>query len=136
VAARLLYGSPVTTKRLLLLDDEETILFAFRNYFTRCGFEVICASELEEAEALVTHLEFDLVIADVCLTAPGSMEGLEFVRYVRLVSPRARTIVVTGYDGGVVRDSALRRGADAFVAKPRPLGEIAKIAAELMGVAA
>ena len=96
----------------------------------------MCARELEEAEALVTHLEFDLVIADVCLSAPGSMEGLEFVRYVRLVSPRARTIVVTGYDVTGVRDAAWHRGADAFVAKPRPLGEIAKIAATLMGAAA
>lgn len=126
----------MTNKRLLLLDDEETILFAFRNYFTRCGFDVVCARELEEAEALVTYVEFDLVIADVCLTAPGSTEGLEFIRYVRSVSPRARLIVITGHDGMGVRAEALRRGADAFVAKPRPLGEIAKIAAELMGAAA
>ena len=126
----------MTNKRLLLLDDEETILFAFRNYFTRRGFDVVCARELEEAEALVTYVEFDVVIADVCLTAPGSTEGLEFVRYVRQASPSARIIVVTGYDGIGVRNEALRRGADAFVAKPRPLAEIAKIVATLIGEAA
>lgn len=124
------------TKRLLLLDDEETILFAFRNYFTRCGFEVDCARELEEAEALVTHIDFDLIIADVCLSSPGSMEGLEFVRFVRTRTPRTRMIVITGYDDHGVSSEAFRRGADAFVAKPRPLAEIAKIAAQLMGEAA
>jgi ActR/RegA family two-component response regulator len=124
------------TKRLLLVDDEETILFAFRNYFTRCGFEVECARELEEAEALASYVAFDLVIADLCLTAPGSREGLELVRYVRRHCPGARLIVVTGYDADGVEVEVMRRGADAFVAKPRPLAEIAKIAAALMGEAA
>ena len=124
------------TKRLLLIDDEETILFAFRNYFARQGFTVDCARELEEAEALATYCDYDLVICDLCLSRPGSVEGLEIVRYVRRYCPNARLIVVTGYDVPGVEREVMRRGADAFVPKPRSLAEIAKIAADLVGAVA
>lgn len=123
-------------KRLLIIDDEETILFAFRNYFTRGGFEVHCARELEEAEALAAHFAYDLIIADLCLSHPGGTEGLEIVRYMRRHCPGARLIVVTGYDVPGVEREAMRRGAHAFVPKPRPLAEIAKIASTLIGEAA
>ena len=123
-------------KRLLLIDDEETILFAFRNYFARQGFTVHCARELEEAEALVTYFAYDLVISDLCLSRPGSTEGLELVRYVRRHCPGARLIVITGFDVPGVEREVKRRGADAFVPKPRPLAEIAKIACDLLGEAA
>jgi two-component system OmpR family response regulator len=120
-------------KRLLLIDDEEAILFAFARYFSRCGFKVDCARELEEAEALAAHTPYDLVIADLCLSAAGSTEGLEIVRYIRLHCPRARVIVITAHDTPAMEREALRRGADAFVRKPRPLSEIASLAATLFG---
>lgn len=123
-------------RRLLLIDDEETILFALRNYFVRRGYTVDCARELEEAEALAVHFEYDLVIADLCLSRPGSTEGLELVRHVRRHCRRARIIVVSGFEVPGAQCEALRRGADAFVAKPRPLGQIAKLANLLTGEAA
>jgi len=123
-------------KRLLLVDNEETILFAFSRYFSRCGFEVDCAREMEEAEALAAYTAYDLVIADLCLSAAGSTEGLEIVRYMRLRCPQARVILITAFDTPAVEREALRRGADAFVRKPRPLSEIADLAATLIGDAA
>src|SRR5213082_1674013 len=123
-------------KRLLLVDNEETILFAFARYFSRCGFEVDCAREMEEAEALAAYTAYDLVIADLCLSAAGSTEGLEIVRYVRLQCPRARVILLTAFDTPAIEREALRRGADAFLRKPRPLSEIASLAAALIGDAA
>ena len=123
-------------KRLLIIDDEETILFALRNYFTHGGFEVDCARELEEAEAMAAYCAYDLVIVDLCLSHPGGTEGLEIVRYIRRNCPNARVIVVTAHDVPGVEREVMRRGAHAFVPKPRPLAEIAKIASTLIGEAA
>lgn len=120
------------TKRLLLIDDEETILFALDRYFSRNGFEVDCARELEEAEALAVCAPYDLVIADLSLTENGSTEGLEILRHVRQISPEARVILLTAHATAVVEHEAFRRGVDAFLHKPRPLAEIATIAASLM----
>jgi len=80
-------------KRLLLIDDEETILFALARYFRRIGYTVDTARELEEAEALATYTDYSVVIADLSLTDSG-YEGLEILRYLRclrLSLPRLRS---------------------------------------------
>jgi ActR/RegA family two-component response regulator len=121
------------TKRLLLIDDEETILFALDRYFSRNGYKVDCARELEEAEALAGCCCYDLVIADLSLTENGSTEGLEILRYIRQTCPTARFILLTAHATALVEHEAMRRGVDAFLHKPRPLADIARIAATLMG---
>jgi len=120
----------VNKRRLLVIDDEETILFALTRYFRRIGYTVDCARELEEAEALATHIEYDLVLADLSLTDSG-YEGLEILRYLRWNCPNARVILLTAYGSPVVEREALRRGAHALLHKPRPLADIARLAAEL-----
>ena len=121
-------------KRLLIVDNEPTIVFALQRYFTRKGYAVDCAAELEEAEALVTYTPYDLVIADLSLTAIGSTEGLEIIRYIRSITRGgARLILLTAHGTPAVEQEALRRGADAFLHKPKPLAEIAGVATRLIG---
>jgi DNA-binding response OmpR family regulator len=122
-------------KRLLVVDDEETILFAIGRYFSRLGFTVDCARELEEAEALATCTSYDLVIADLSLSENGSTEGLEIIRYVRRTCPTARVILLTAHGSPVAEKEAFRRGVDVFLHKPSPLAEIARIATSLFEVA-
>lgn len=123
-------------KRLLLVDDDETILFALERYFSRQGFAVDSARELEEAEALAEFTAYDLVIADLSLTGDGTTEGLEIVRHVRRCCRNARMILLTGNATPVIEREAYRRGADVLLRKPRPLAEIANIATALLGDAA
>jgi DNA-binding NtrC family response regulator len=118
--------------RILVVDDEEPILSAIREYFGPLGYEVDCARELEEAEALLAHVRYALMIADLRLTGSQSAEGLELLRFVRERSPWTRTILLTGYGSLEVEIEALGRGVDAFLQKPQPLSYLAGIAAELM----
>jgi DNA-binding response OmpR family regulator len=120
------------SKRLLIVDDEETIRFAVKRYFTRIGFEVDCARELEEAEALATHTAYRIVIADLSLTDNGSTEGLEIVRFMRRNCPGARLIVLTAHGSPTVEAEAYKRGADAFLHKPKRLPELAEIVDRLV----
>lgn len=115
------------SKRLLIVDDEESIRFAVKRYFTRIGFEVDCARELEEAEALATHTRYRVVIADLSLTDSGSNEGLEIVRFMRHSCPTARVIVLTAHGSPSIENEAYKRGADAFLHKPQRLQELAEI---------
>jgi DNA-binding response OmpR family regulator len=123
------------TKRILLVDDEEPILHAIARYLTRSGFAVDCARELEEAEALLTCIPYDLVIADLSLTEPNSHEGLEIIRHARRTSPHTRLILLTAHGSPAMEKEARRRGCDAMLQKPRPLPELVKIAWALMGAA-
>jgi len=114
---------------------KKTILFAIGRYFSRMGFNVDCARELEEAEALAAYNPYDLVIADLSLSDNGSTEGLEIIRYVRRTCPAARVILLTAHGSPVAEKEAFRRGADVFLHKPSPLAEIARIAGSLMEAA-
>ena len=121
--------------RILVVDDEEPILAAVREYFEPLGYGVDCARELEEAEALLAHVRYALLIADLRLTGSQSAEGLELIRFVRERSPWTRTILLTGFGSVEVETEALGRGVDAFLQKPQPLAHLASIAEELMTTA-
>ncbi len=118
-------------KRILLVDNEESILIAVKRYFVRLGFDVDCARELEEAEALATYIEYDLAIVDLSLREHGGTEGLEVLRFVHRYRPQTRTILLTAHGSPTIEREAVRRGCDAFIHKPKPLPELAQIARDL-----
>jgi DNA-binding NtrC family response regulator len=120
-------------KQLLLIDDEETILFALKRYLGRLRYRVDSARELEEAEALIAHTCYDLVIADLSLTAGGSTEGLEILRFVQAQSPVTKVILLTAFGTPALVSEARRRGACAVLSKPMELRELARVAGELLG---
>jgi DNA-binding response OmpR family regulator len=127
--------STVTTTRILIVDDEEPILFAMREYFATKGYEVDCARETSEAEALLSANRYDLAILDLRLSGTPGAEGLDVIEAVRALSPQTRIILLTAYGSREIEAEARRRGADAFLHKPKPLAEVAKIASGLMGQA-
>jgi DNA-binding NtrC family response regulator len=117
--------------RILVVDDEEAILLAIHEYFVPLKYEVDCARELEEAEALLAHVRYALLIADLRLTGIHSNEGLELIRFTRERSPWTRIVVLTGYGSAEMESEAVGRGVDAFLQKPMPLADLAEIAAAL-----
>jgi DNA-binding NtrC family response regulator len=117
--------------RILVVDDEEDILLAIHEYFIPLKYEVDCARELEEAEALLAHVRYALLIADLRLSGIHSNEGLELIRFARERSPWTRIVVLTGYGSVEMETEAVGRGVDAFLQKPMPLADLAEIAAAL-----
>jgi DNA-binding response OmpR family regulator len=122
-----------TTTRILIVDDEEPILFAMREYFAAKGWTVDCARETQEADALLSENEYGVAILDLRLSGTPGAEGLDLIESVRARSPQTRIILLTAYGSREIEAEALRRGADAFLHKPKPLSEVARIASGLMG---
>jgi DNA-binding response OmpR family regulator len=125
-----------TAKRILVVDDERTILFAIRSYFNRYGYEVDCARELEEAEALLSHRQYDIVIADLRLTGSSGREGLDVVRFIRERCPGSPIVMMTAYGTPEIELEAVELGARAFLQKPKPLAELAEVVFSLVGAPA
>lgn len=121
--------------RLLVVDDEDPILFAMREYFTTRGYIVDCAREMEEAEAMLLNRPYSAVIADLRLTGSHGAEGLEIVSHVRECCPRTRIVLLTAYGSPDVESEARRRGVDAFLHKPMPLAAVAQIVLGLLQAA-
>jgi DNA-binding response OmpR family regulator len=122
--------------RLLIIDDEAAIRFALSDYFRECGWEVDAAAEKEEAEALLAHTEYAVVIADLRLTGIYGIEGLDIIQWSRHLRPETRVVLLTGNGTPEIEAEARRRGADAFLHKPLPLPELERVVAGLAGRAA
>ncbi|MBJ6749217.1 sigma-54-dependent transcriptional regulator [Geomonas anaerohicana] len=100
---------------ILLVDDEEVFLLAFKNQVLRLGYQVITASDAESALSLVDSHPVDLVITD--LNMPG-MDGIELMRKAKLQSPNLTFIVLTARGSVESAVDAVRSGAFDFLEKP------------------
>src|SRR5207253_1287201 len=75
-------GETTLPARLLIVDDEESIVFSMHDYFTERGWDVDCARKREEAEALADANVYDAIITDMHLTGLRAAEGLDLVSYL------------------------------------------------------
>jgi DNA-binding response OmpR family regulator len=119
-------------ERILIVDDEELIVLAMRRYFEGLGYAVDAAHELEEAQALLAHRNYDLVIADLRLTGIGGVEGLQIVADVHQRSASTRVILLSAFGTPEIERESYNRGADAFLHKPKAMMEIASVAMNLL----
>jgi DNA-binding response OmpR family regulator len=124
---------PGVRRSMLLVEDRLTISFALSDYFRALEWDVECAADVAQAQAALERRRFDLMIADLSLSEPGSIDGLELTRRVRHQWPRTRTIILTAYGTAETERVARRMGVDAFLHKPAPLAELARLADALAG---
>jgi len=108
-------------------DDEESVLFALREYLGCCGWEVDTARTATEATSLIETRGYSAVITDLRFSGPSGTEGLAIVKAARTHHPNAPVVVMTGYGTPDVEAEARHLGVDAFVSKPVPLWELARL---------
>jgi DNA-binding NtrC family response regulator len=105
-------------KRILIVDDEPTILLSLSYCLKSESVEVITSSRIEAAEEALSRYFFDLVIADIRMSGMYGIEGLELLSYVKKVSPKTAVIIMTAYGSDEIREEASRRGAYYYYDKP------------------
>jgi CheY-like chemotaxis protein len=120
-------------KRILLLDDEPSILAPMGRYFTKLGCCVELATEPEEASALIAHRRYDLAILDLRLNRFPNADGLDVLREIRRRDHWTSVIILSAYASPEMEEEAIRLGADAVLRKPQPLADLAQLALALMG---
>jgi two-component system response regulator PilR (NtrC family) len=113
--------------RILVVDDEEGVLFALKEYLGCCGWEVDAVLSPTEAQRLLETRGYAAVITDLRFSGPAGDEGLAVVRAARAHHPEAPVVVMTGYGSPEAEREARRLGVDAFVPKPVPLWELARL---------
>jgi DNA-binding response OmpR family regulator len=105
-------------KRILLIDDEDVILFGFTKVLKEPGVEVDCAQTAEEAQNCITAHKYDAVIVDLRLSNSTQMEGFDCIKLLRSSQNDCRILVLTAFGDNVSRDKAEDLGADMFLEKP------------------
>jgi DNA-binding NtrC family response regulator len=114
-------------RKLLVVDDEESICFSMSEYFSQHGFKVDTAREMEEAEGLLNKTEYKVVIQDLRLGAARHPDGIEIIKMVHQRNPDTRIVVLTSYGSPEAEAEARNAGADAFLRKPKPLSQVAQV---------
>ena len=114
-------------RRLLVVDDEESICFSMTEYFKLQGYNVDTAKDLDEAERLVETTDFQVIIQDLRLGATRNPDGLDVIKLAHKRHPETRIVVLTAYGSAEMEDEARRCGADAFLRKPKPLSQVAQV---------
>lgn len=117
-------------KRVLVVDDEPSILLSLSHLFSNDEVIVIMSSRIEDAEEALEHYPFDLVIADIRLSGIDGIEGLELLSYIRKIRPETKVILMTTYGSEAMKESALRRGAYYYYEKPIDMNSLVKKAGD------
>ena len=113
-------------KRILIVDDEPTILLTLSYALRSSGVEVITASRLEPAEEALARYAFDLVIVDIRMSGILGIEGLELLSYIKRFWPRTDVIVMTAHGSADIKQEAYGRGARSYYEKPVDILELAE----------
>jgi phosphate regulon transcriptional regulator PhoB len=115
-------------RKVLVVDDEESVRELIELYLTKEGFDVILAKDGKEALRLNGEHHPDLIVLDLML--PG-LDGWEVCKQIRSAS-RVPIIMLTARAEEVDRVVGLELGADDYVVKPfSPREMVARVKAVL-----
>jgi DNA-binding response OmpR family regulator len=101
--------------RVLVVDDEQNARELLSEFLTSKGYEVLTASEGEEALRKVKEDRPHLILLDVRMP---KVSGLEVLRRVREIDQEVGVIMVTAVNEEETGNQALQMGAFDYITKP------------------
>jgi DNA-binding response OmpR family regulator len=119
------------TRRLLIVEDETSLLEALRDYFLALHWEADAVPSLKEAESCLAERRYDLVVTDLSLRG-GDGDGLTLAAKVRRSHPHTPVVVLTARDIRVYQSAAEEQGVRLMLQKPIPLEQLSAIAARIV----
>ncbi len=116
-----------TVARILVVDDERSLLKLYQKELQEEGHEVRTAVNAQEAIEYFRRERPDLVVLDIRL--PG-MDGLEAIGHFMSIDRGVPVVFNTAYPS--FRDNFLSWIADAYVDKSSDLGELKRTIKNLL----
>lgn len=104
--------------KVLVVDDEPDAVELLQEFLTAKGYDVITASDGEEALKRVKEERPHLILLDVRMP---KMNGLEVLRRVRQIDQEVGVIMVTAVNEEETGRQALEQGAFDYIVKPLDL---------------
>ncbi len=113
--------APAPARRILLVEDEESLLLTLTDRLRAEGYEVETASDGDAALARALEGSFDLVVLDVMLPR---RDGFEVCRELRARGVEIPILMLTARSQVVDRVVGFKLGADDYVTKPFAMAEL------------
>lgn len=114
-------------KRLLIVDDDKTILYAYKRLFQFAGVKVDTAKSLEKAHSYMKKNNYRAVVTDLRLTPENRQEGLQILQAMKNLNQDTKLILITAYGNFEVKKKAEELGIDYYFEKPVPIDNLIKI---------
>jgi PAS domain S-box-containing protein len=118
-------GKGPDTDKVLIVEDEPDLLSMASELFRNLGYEVLTASNGNDALAILQRSpDIDVLFTDVMM--PNGMDGLELARITRASYPDIKILVASGYPPPVLKAKSQSIDDFTFMRKPYRLAELAK----------
>ncbi|MFM2418857.1 MAG: hypothetical protein RL385_3580 [Pseudomonadota bacterium] len=108
-------------RRVLVVDDEESLRLVLRTLLVRHGYEVAVAPSAEDALSQLAGFDPDFVLADVRMEGMG---GLGLCRALAERGSAATIIVMSAYGSFDLALEAIKAGAYDYLSKPFKQDEV------------
>lgn len=102
-------------RKILLVEDNETIIMGLKYSLEQEGFEVYTAKNIVSAKSKIKEQEYDLYLLDI--TLPDG-EGFEICKEIKQKENNSPVIFLTAKDEETDVVQGLDMGADDYVIKP------------------
>ncbi len=120
---------PSKTLKILVVEDEPSLIFTLRDTLESEGYDVIVSEDGEQAVELVQEHQPDLMILDIMLPGKSGYDICKEVRELKFTFP---IIMLTAKDQEIDKVKGLNLGADDYLTKPFGVKELlARIQARL-----
>ncbi|MGB9910619.1 MAG: response regulator [Candidatus Hydrothermia bacterium] len=113
--------------RVLLVDDEEDILWGLSEELSRNKIEVDTATNGLEALEKIKKKQYDFLVTDIRM--PG-LSGSELLIETKKIQPDIKVIVMTAYGSDEVKQDVLTKGAISYLEKPFDFDQILNVIME------
>jgi two-component system response regulator (stage 0 sporulation protein F) len=119
-------------KRILIVDDEETILTVLKGSLRVLGpeYEVVTATSGDAALERLHQQTFDVVVTDYLM---GGMDGLQLMEIIHSINPETRVIMLTAYGGNELEEETRRLQAYRYLSKPLEIHAFRQVVQEALG---
>src|ERR1700731_3342530 len=116
------------TQRVLLVDDDASILATMKESLKSKGFEVVAVGGVAEALKCIATENFEVLITD--LHMPNAGDGFTVISAMRHSQPTALTMLLSGFPDVKSAMEAIILEADEIVVKPVGIKHLADLVRE------
>ncbi len=102
---------------ILIVDDEPDIRDTISAVLSDEGYETICASNAQEAQAIMYKELPSLIILDIWMR-DSTMDGLSLLNWIKDSNPEIPILMISGHGTVEIAVNAIKAGAYDFIEKP------------------
>jgi two-component system nitrogen regulation response regulator GlnG len=119
----------MNSKKILIVDDEDSVRYSFRKLFREPGCTIIEAANGLDALSVIKKEKPDLVLMDIEM--PG-LSGLDAIQRVKASHPQLPVIIITAFGTTERVIAAMKYGAFEYLEKPFDVARLKEVITEAL----